>query len=82
MAMTCKEVWREISNYIDDAVSPEMREELELHLAYCRHCTAIVDAVHNIIILVADGRTFSLPVGFSDRLKARIEQELQSGTTT
>jgi anti-sigma factor RsiW len=80
--MTCKEVWREISNYIDDAVSPEMREELELHLAYCRHCTAIVDAVHNIIILVADGRTFSLPVGFSDRLKARIEQELQSGNTT
>jgi anti-sigma factor RsiW len=82
MAMTCMEVWREISNYIDDAVSPEMREELELHLAYCRHCTAIVDAVHNIIILVADGRTFSLPVGFSDRLKARIEQELQSGNTT
>jgi anti-sigma factor RsiW len=82
MAMTCKEVWREISNYIDDAVSPEMREELELHLAYCRHCTAILDAVHNIIILVADGRTFSLPVGFSDRLKARIEQELQSGNTT
>jgi anti-sigma factor RsiW len=80
--MTCKEVWREISNYIDDAVSPEMREELELHLAYCRHCTAIVDAVHNIIILVADRRTFSLPVGFSDRLKARIEQELQSANTT
>jgi anti-sigma factor RsiW len=82
MAMTCKEVWREISNYIDDAVSPEVREELELHLAYCRHCTAIVDAVHNIIVLVADGRTFSLPVGFSDRLKARIVQELQSGNTT
>jgi len=53
-----------------------MREELELHLAYCRHCTAIVDAVHNIIILVADGRTFSLPAGFSARLKARINREL------
>lgn len=77
MVMTCKEVWREISNYIDDAVSPEMREVLELHLAYCRHCTAIVDAIHNIIILVADGRTFSLPAGFSDRLRARIKQELR-----
>ena len=74
--MTCKEVWREVSNYIDDAVSPEMREEIELHLAYCRHCTAMVDAIHNIIILVADGRTFSLPAGFSDRLKARIAKEL------
>lgn len=76
MAMSCKEVWREISNYIDDSVSPEMREELELHLAYCRHCTAIVDAIHNIIVLVADGRTFTLPAGFSDRLKARINREL------
>ncbi len=53
-----------------------MREELELHLAYCRHCTAIVDSIHNIIVLVADGRTFSLPAGFSDRLKARINREL------
>ena len=82
MAMTCKEVWREISNYIDDAVSPEVREEIELHLAQCRHCTAMVDAIHNIIILVADGRTFSLPVGFSEWLKARIDKELQAGGTT
>ena len=74
--MTCKEVWREVSNYIDDAVSPVMRVEIELHLAYCRHCTAMVDGIHNIIILVADGRTFSLPAGFSDRLKARIAKEL------
>ena len=81
MAMTCKEVWRQISNYIDDDVSPEMREELELHLAYCRHCSALVDAIHNIIILVADGRTFALPAGFSGRLKARINQELEFGKT-
>jgi anti-sigma factor RsiW len=58
MPMTCKEVWREISNYIDDDVSSKLREEVELHLAYCRNCTAVVDDVHNIIILVAlmDGR--------------------------
>jgi anti-sigma factor RsiW len=82
MAMTCKEVWREISNYIDDAVSPDLRGEIELHLAHCRHCTAMVDAIHNIIILVADGRTFAVPVGFSDRLKARIAKELQPRGTT
>jgi anti-sigma factor RsiW len=77
--MTCREVWREISNYIDDSVSPKLREEIELHLAYCRHCTATVDAIHNIIVLVADGRTFTVPTGFSDRLKARINQELHLG---
>jgi anti-sigma factor RsiW len=81
MAMTCKQIWREISNYIDDSVSAELREEIELHLAHCRHCTATVDAIHNIVILVADGRSFALPTGFSDRLKARIRKELQLGKT-
>ncbi|HJX84106.1 MAG TPA: zf-HC2 domain-containing protein [Candidatus Angelobacter sp.] len=76
MAMTCREVWREVSNYIDDSISPEARAELELHLSQCRHCTAIVDGIHNVIVLVADGRTFTLPAGFSSRLKARLNREL------
>ncbi len=74
--MTCREVWREVSNYIDDSISPEARAELELHLSQCRHCTAIVDGIHNVIVLVADGRTFTLPAGFSSRLKARLNREL------
>jgi anti-sigma factor RsiW len=76
--MTCKDVWREVSDYIDDTISDELRQEVELHLSYCRHCTAIVDGVHNIIVLVADGRIFSLPGGFSARLKARLKKELFS----
>ncbi len=76
MAMTCRDVWREVSNYIDNSISPQARRELELHLANCRHCTALVDGVHNVIVLVADGRTFSLPAGFSSRLRARLSREL------
>lgn len=76
MAMTCKDVWREVSNYLDNTISPEMRRELELHLSYCRHCTAIVDGVHNIVVLIADGRVFSLPRGFSSRLRDRLKKEL------
>jgi anti-sigma factor RsiW len=76
MALTCKELWREVSNYIDGTVSPEMREELEKHLAQCRHCTALVDGVHNVVVLVADGRTFELPTGFSERLKERLKNEI------
>jgi len=74
--MTCKELWREVSNYIDGSVSPEMRAELEKHLSQCKHCTALVDGVHNVVVLVADGRTFQLPAGFSERLKARLKIEM------
>ena len=76
MVVTCKEVWREVSNYVDGTISPEMRESLEAHLAYCRQCTAIIDGVRNIIVLVADGQVFSLPAGLSARLKARLLKEL------
>ena len=76
MAMSCRDLWREVSNYIDDSISPALRMQMELHLSYCRHCAAIVDGVHNIVMLVADGRIYSLPAGFSARLHARLRREL------
>ncbi|HWZ45629.1 MAG TPA: zf-HC2 domain-containing protein [Candidatus Saccharimonadales bacterium] len=77
MALTCKQLWSEVSNYIDGSVSAEMRAEIERHLAQCRHCTALIDGVHNVVVLVADGRTFELPTGFSERLRERLKYELQ-----
>lgn len=77
MVLNCKHVWQEISNYIDDSVSPELREAIEEHLAHCRHCAAVLDSTRNILYLIADERTFELPVGFSERLHARLEEEIE-----
>jgi len=77
MVLNCKHVWEEISNYIDDSVSPELREAIEEHLAHCRHCAAVLDSTRNILYLIADERTFELPVGFSERLHARLEEEIE-----
>jgi anti-sigma factor RsiW len=77
MAMTCQQLWREVSDYVDGAVSSATREEVERHLAYCRYCSAVVDGVRNVVVLVADGRIFELPIGFTQRLKTRLQKELQ-----
>jgi anti-sigma factor RsiW len=77
MVLSCSEIRRELSNYIDNDISPEMREALETHLAHCRHCTAIVDGTRNVILLIADDRTFPLPLGFSERLHARLRRDLE-----
>ena len=77
MVLNCKHVWQEISSYIDDSVSPELREAIEEHLAHCRHCAAVLDSTRNILLLIADERTFELPVGFSERLHARLEEEIE-----
>ncbi len=76
MFLSCKEIWREISNYIDNEVDPEMRRKIEAHLAQCRHCTALLDSTHNIIVLIADEKMFRLPAGFSDRLRNRLTREI------
>jgi predicted anti-sigma-YlaC factor YlaD len=76
LEISCLDVWREISNFIDDGVSPELRQRIEEHLKVCEHCTAIYDGTQNVIKLVADGRTYELPGGFSDRLRQRLEDRL------
>lgn len=80
MDLICKHVWRYISDYIDNSVDPQLREDIERHLEHCEICSAILDSTRNILYLTADGRTFTLPVGFSDRLHARLDAEMTSGS--
>lgn len=73
--ISCVEVWREISNYIEGDVDPELRRRMEEHFRGCEHCSAILDGARNVIRLVGDGKTFDLPQGFSERLRARLAAE-------
>jgi len=76
--LSCLEVWREVSNYIDNAVDQELRRRMEEHFKGCEHCTAVLDGTRNVVRLVGDGRVFDMPAGFGDRLKARLAQKLGS----
>jgi hypothetical protein len=76
--ISCVEVWREVSNYIDDTVDSELRRRLEEHFRGCEHCAAVLDGTRNVIRLVGDGHVFDLPAGFSERLKAVLARQLGS----
>jgi hypothetical protein len=78
MVLNCKHMWGQISNYIEGDVDPGLREAIEKHLAHCRHCAAVLDSTRNILVLIADDRTFELPVGYSGRLHARLREEIAS----
>ncbi len=71
--ISCLEVWREISNYVDGEVDPELRARMEAHFKVCAHCKAIVDGTQNVVKLVADGVEYQVPEGFSRRLYDRIK---------
>lgn len=78
MKLDCKHIWRELSNYIDGDIPPDVRRDVEAHVAQCRHCAALLDSTHDIIVLIADERRLELPVGFSKRLRERLEKELKT----
>ena len=71
--ISCVEVWREISNYLDHKISAELRDRMEAHFKICAHCTAVLDGTRNVIELVGDGKVFPLPEGFSRRLYKKLQ---------
>lgn len=75
MDINCLEVIRELSNYIDNDVTPQLREDLLAHLSGCSRCTAVHDGLRNTITLTGDNRAFDLPAGFSQRLRAKLAKE-------
>ena len=77
LILECKHVWNYISEYLDDSLSPETRESVQRHLEHCEICSAILDLTRNIVVLTADDRIFELPVGFSERLHARLAEEMK-----
>jgi anti-sigma factor RsiW len=71
--ISCLEVWREISNYVDQDVAPDLRARMEAHFKTCAHCKAVLDGTRNIVKLLADGVEFETPSGFSERLYNKIK---------
>jgi predicted anti-sigma-YlaC factor YlaD len=74
--ISCEEVWREVSNYLEGEISSELRSRMEEHLKGCKHCTAVLDGTRNVVQLVGDARIFELPSAVSDRLYQKLGRKL------
>ena len=70
--ISCVEVWREISNFLEGRVDPGLRARMEAHFALCHSCKAVLDGTGNVVKLIADGQTFEVPAGFSERLFTKL----------
>jgi hypothetical protein len=73
--ISCVEVWRELSNYIDGVIDPVLRARMEAHFKVCAHCTAVLDGTKNVVKLLADGVEYELPEGFSSRLYDKLKDK-------
>ena len=82
MVIECKHVWDYISDYIDGSLSAETKDLVQRHLENCEICSAILDSTRNIVVLTTDDQVFELPLGFSERLHARLAAEIGQADTS
>jgi hypothetical protein len=82
MIVNCEHVWREVSNYLDGEAGAELRAAIEEHLRGCKHCTAVVDGMRNVVQLYGDERMMEVPLGFSRRLHQRLEGDMSRSRRT
>jgi hypothetical protein len=74
--ISCFEVWRHISDYVDEDVDPDLRERLELHFGRCKDCKAILDGTRNVVSLIGDEQAFEIPAGVSQRITTALERRI------
>jgi hypothetical protein len=76
MEISCEEVWREVSNYLDKEISIELRARMTEHFKDCKHCSAVLDGTRNVVKLVGEAKILELPAGFSSRLYRKLNSKL------
>jgi anti-sigma factor (TIGR02949 family) len=72
----CEQVVRELSNYLDGEITAELRQRMEHHFRGCQRCSAVLDGTRNVVALIGDERSFTVPPGFGERLYSRLRANL------
>jgi len=74
--VSCEEVWREVSNYVDGELDAGLRSLMDEHLRTCKRCASVLAGARNVVQLYGDERMLEVPAGFSRRLEKRLEKRL------
>jgi predicted anti-sigma-YlaC factor YlaD len=68
--LTCRELVALVSDYLEDALTPDERRRFEEHLLLCEGCSAYVDQVRTTIGVIGSLREETIPPQMRDNLLA------------
>ena len=74
--MNCKGVIREISDYIDGALEPAEKQQLERHLEHCEDCKIVVDQTKLTVDVFCDSEPVELPSDVRSRLHEALRRKI------
>jgi hypothetical protein len=76
--LKCEEVWREVSNYIDGDVTPELRARIDSHVRSCKNCAAVLNGARNVVEVSAEAEPFGVPRDLSRRIFRKFEHHVSN----
>jgi hypothetical protein len=76
--ITCDEFFAEFADYLENQVSPEVRQELELHVSQCRACHVLYDSTRKTVKIVSESDSFELPQDIFDPIIDRVMAKLRT----
>ena len=76
--ISCDEFLAEFGDFLSNRVSPEVREQLNLHLSQCRTCQVLYDSTLKTLKIVTDSSSFDLPSDVSEEIVDRVMAKIRS----
>jgi len=75
---SCEDVLAELSNYLDDELSQDLRKQVETHMSHCRTCSAVYDSTRKTIRIVTESGSFELSEDVSSRVAGSIRAKIRA----
>ena len=75
--MNCRGVIRELSNYLDGDLDPQVKAELERHLEHCEDCKLVVDTTKKTVQVYCDSELLPLSSEASARLREALAKRVR-----
>ena len=70
--MTCKEFLNELTDYLDGAIEPSVRTELEEHLVWCHNCYVVLNTTQQTVQIYRNQELYELPEALRAKLREAV----------
>ncbi|HKD63998.1 MAG TPA: anti-sigma factor [Candidatus Acidoferrales bacterium] len=75
--MNCRNIVRELSNYLDEALDSTLKASIEKHLEHCEDCKVVVDTTKQTIQIYCNSEPAPLPEDTRQRLRDALKKRLR-----
>jgi len=71
----CRDIAKELSEYLDGELDSETCAEIEAHMAGCKNCRLMIDTMRRTVTLCREGVEEELPDSLKNKLDKKMEEK-------